>query len=200
MPELKTILEALLLAAGEPLAVERLLAAFPEAEQPEREAVRAALAELAADYAGRGVELVEVASGFRLQVPQAFAPWVARLWEERSASYSRALLETLALIAYRQPVTRGEIEAVRGVSVSSSIMKTLQERGWIKVIGHREVPGRPALYATSRAFLDYFNLRSLSELPPLATPRDLDAIGAELERRAVVPPEDSTTPPEPPHG
>jgi segregation and condensation protein B len=197
MPELKTVLEALLLAAGEPLTLDRLLTAFPETERPERDALRAALAELAADYAGRGLELVEVASGFRLQVPQAFAPWVARLWEERAASYSRALLETLALIAYRQPVTRGEIEAVRGVSVSSSIMKTLQERGWIKVIGYREVPGRPALFATTRAFLDYFNLKSLSELPPLAAPRDLDAIGAELERRAAVPPEDSTTPPEP---
>ena len=200
MPELKIIVEALLLAAGEPLALERLLAAFPEAERPEREAVRAALTELAADYAGRGVELVEVASGFRLQLPQAFAPWVARLWEERTASYSRALLETLALIAYRQPVTRGEIEAVRGVSVSTSIIKTLQERGWIKVIGHREVPGRPALYATTRAFLDYFNLRNLSELPPLAAPRDLDAIGAELERRATVQDEDSATPTESPDG
>jgi segregation and condensation protein B len=193
MPELKTILEAVLLAAGEPLALDRLLALFPEAERPERDALCTALAELAADYAGRGVELVEVASGFRLQVPQAFAPWVERLWEERAASYSRALLETLALIAYRQPVTRGEIEAVRGVSVSSSIMKTLQERGWIRVIGHREVPGRPALYATTRAFLDYFNLKSLSELPSLVAPRDLDAIGAELERRALIPPEDSTT-------
>ena len=200
MPELKTIVEALLLAAGEPLTLDRLLAAFPETERPERDTLRAALAELAADYAGRGVELVEVASGFRLQVPQAFAPWVARLWEERAASYSRALLETLALIAYRQPVTRGEIEAVRGVSVSASIMKTLQERGWIKVIGYREVPGRPALFATTRAFLDYFNLKSLSELPPLAAPRDLDAIGAELERRAAVSPEDSTTLPEPPDG
>jgi segregation and condensation protein B len=125
---------------------------------------------------------------------------VSRLWEERAANYSRALLETLALIAYRQPVTRGEIEAVRGVSASSSIMKTLQERGWIKVIGYREVPGRPALFATTRAFLDYFNLKSLSELPSLAPPRDLDAIGAELERRAAVPPEDSTPPPETPDG
>ena len=200
MPELKTILEALLLAAGEPLALDRLLALFPEAERPEREALRAALAELAADYAGRGVELAEVASGFRLQVPKAFAPWVSRLWEERAASYSRALLETLALIAYRQPVTRGEIEEVRGVSVSGSIMKTLQERGWIKVVGHREVPGRPALFATTRAFLDYFNLKSLSELPSLAPPRDLDAIGAELERRAVVLTEDSATRTEPPDG
>ena len=200
MPELKTIVEALLLAAGEPLALDRLLELFPDAERPERDALRAALAELAADYAGRGVELVEVASGFRLQVPQAFTPWVSRLWEERAASYSRALLETLALVAYRQPVTRGEIEEIRGVSVSSGIMKTLQERGWIKVIGHREVPGRPALFATTRAFLDYFNLKSLSELPPLAAPRDLDAIGAELERRAVVLAEDSTTPMEPPDG
>ena len=196
MPELKIVLEAVLLAAGEPLPLERLLATFPEAERPEAEAVRAALGELTADYAGRGMELVEVASGFRLQVPKLFSPWVSRLWEERAASYSRALLETLALVAYRQPITRGEIEDVRGVSVSSSIMKTLQERGWIKVIGHREVPGRPALFATTRAFLDYFNLKSLSELPPLAAPRDLDAIGAELERRAS----DSATSTESPDG
>jgi len=196
MPELKIVLEAVLLAAGEPLPLERLLATFPEAERPEAEAVRAALGELTAHYAGRGMELVEVASGFRLQVPKLFSPWVSRLWEERAASYSRALLETLALVAYRQPITRGEIEDVRGVSVSSSIMKTLQERGWIKVIGHREVPGRPALFATTRAFLDYFNLKSLSELPPLAAPRDLDAIGAELERRAS----DSATSTESPDG
>ena len=200
MPELKTILEALLLAAGEPLTPDRLLAVFPEAERPDRDTLRAALAELAADYAGRGMALVEVASGFRLQVPKTFSPWVSRLWEERAARYSRALLETLALIAYRQPITRGEIEDVRGVSLSGGIMKALQERGWIKVVGHREVPGRPALYATTRAFLDYFNLRSLSELPPLAAPRDLDAIGAELERRAAVPIEDSTTRTEPPDG
>jgi segregation and condensation protein B len=184
MPELKIILEALLLAADEPLTLDRLLAAFPEGEQPDRDALRAALVELAADYAGRGLELVEVASGFRLQVPKAFAPWVSRLWEERAAHYSRALLETLALVAYRQPITRGEIEAVRGVSVSGSIMKTLQERGWIKVIGHREVPGRPALYATTRGFLDYFNLKSLSELPSLTAPRDLEIIDAELENRS----------------
>lgn len=193
MPELKTILEAVLLAAGEPLPLERLQKVFPEAEQPEREALRAALAELTADYAGRGLELIEVASGFRVQVPGAFSPWVSRLWEERVATYSRALLETLALVAYRQPVTRGEIEEVRGVSVSSGIMKTLQERDWIKIVGHREVPGRPALYATTRAFLDYFNLKSLSELPPLAAPRDPDAIGAELDRRLAVPSSDSTT-------
>ena len=198
MPELKIVLEAVLLAAGEPLPLERLLATFPEAERPEAEAVRAALGELVDHYAGRGMELVEVASGFRLQVPKLFSPWVSRLWEERAANYSRALLETLALVAYRQPITRGEIEDVRGVSVSSSIMKTLQERGWIKVIGHREVPGRPALFATTRAFLDYFNLKSLSELPPLAAPRDLNAIGAELERRAAS--MDSATSPESPDG
>lgn len=191
MPELKIVLEALLLAAEEPLTLDRLLAVFPEPEQPDRHALRAALVELAADYAGRGLELVEVASGFRLQVPQVFAPWVSRLWEERAAQYSRALLETLALIAYRQPITRGEIEAVRGVSVSSSIMKTLQERGWIKVIGHREVPGRPALYATTRAFLDYFNLKSLSELPSLMAPRDPEVIDAELERRPSTAPDRS---------
>ena len=183
MPELKAIVEALLLAADEPLTLERLLDIFPEAERPDQSALQAVLTALAIEYNGRGVELVEVANGFRLQVPKAFSPWVSRLWEERAASYSRALLETLALIAYRQPITRGEIEDVRGVSVSSSIMKTLQERGWIKVIGHREVPGRPALFATTRAFLDYFNLKSLSELPSLASPRDLDAIGAALDTR-----------------
>ncbi|MBE2294424.1 MAG: SMC-Scp complex subunit ScpB [Phycisphaerales bacterium] len=193
MPELKIILEAVLLAAGEPLSLERLLGVFPEAERPEREALRAALAELATDYTGRGLELVEVASGFRLGVPSAFSSWVSRLWEERAANYSRALLETLALIAYRQPITRGEIEAVRGVSVSSGIMKTLQERDWIKIVGHREVPGRPALYATTRVFLDYFNLKSLSELPPLTAPRDPNLVGLDLERRITTSSGSSTT-------
>lgn len=186
MPEMTAIIEAVLLAAGEPLSLERLSGVFPEAERPERETLQAALAELAAACAGRGVELVEVAGGFRLQVPQTFAPWVSRLWEERAASYSRALLETLALIAYRQPITRGEIEAVRGVSLSSGIMKTLQERGWIKVVGHREVPGRPALYATTPHFLDYFNLKSLSELPPLVDAREPGIIGAEVDLRAQI--------------
>lgn len=189
MPPLKNILEALLLVAGEPLSLERLRAAFPAGEQPEPDTLRAALADLATDYAGRGVELVEVASGFRLQVPAVFAPWVIRLSEERTASYSRALLETLALIAYRQPITRGEIEAVRGVSLSAGIMKTLQERDWIKVVGHREIPGRPALFATTRVFLDYFNLKSLSDLPPLAAPRDLETISAELGGSVVPSPD-----------
>jgi segregation and condensation protein B len=186
MPALKTILEALLLSADEPLALERLMSVFPEAEQPSREQLQEALAALAADCEGRGMELAEVAGGFRLQVPAAFAPWVSRLWEQRNANYSRALLETLALIAYRQPITRGEIEAVRGVSLSSNIMKTLQERGWIKVVGHREVPGRPALYTTTSIFLDYFNLKHLNELPALAAVRDVDAISAELARTMSV--------------
>ncbi len=195
MPALKHILEAVLLAAGEPVSLERLLELFPEAERPDRQALRDTLTALAADYVGRGLELTEVASGFRLQVPAAFAPWVSRLREERAAHYSRALLETLALIAYRQPVTRGEIEEVRGVSVSTNIIKTLQEREWIRVIGHREVPGRPALYATTRNFLDYFNLKNLSELPPLAAPRERALIGAELERY-LAPDPGSLLPPE----
>ncbi|PIE83072.1 MAG: SMC-Scp complex subunit ScpB [Candidatus Contendobacter odensis] len=189
IPALECILEALLLAADEPLSLEQLERVFPENERPERAVIRAALRDLACYYDGRGMVLVEVASGFRLQVPPVFSPWVSRLREERSGRYSRALLETLALIAYRQPITRAEIEEVRGVSVSSSIMKTLQERGWIKVIGRREVPGRPALYATTRIFLDYFNLKNLGELPPLAEPRDLDKIGTELEHDGAQPAE-----------
>ncbi len=181
-PDLKIIIEAALLAAGEPLSIERLLVLFEEEARPQREAVRAVLSELEQEYERRGVELVEVASGFRLQIRRELSPWISRLWEERASRYSRALLETLALIAYRQPITRGEIEEVRGVSVSSSIVKTLLERGWIKVIGHREVPGRPALYGTTRAFLDYFNLKNLSDLPPLAELRDLDAVGKTLEQ------------------
>lgn len=171
------------MAVGEPLPEDRLLALFEPEQRPSRDALRGALNALSVDYRGRGVELVQVAGGYRLQVPRSMSPWVSRLWEERAARYSRALLETLALIAYRQPITRGEIEEVRGVSVSTSIIKTLSERDWIKVLGHREVPGRPALYGTTREFLDYFNLMSLGDLPPLAELRDLDAIGAELERR-----------------
>ena len=177
-PELKLILEAGLLAAGEPLSLERLQSLFDEGTRPSRDRLRAALGELAEDYRTRSLELIEVAGGFRFQVRREFSTWVSRLWEERPGRYSRALLETLALIAYRQPVTRGEIEEVRGVGVSTSTIKTLLERRWIKVLGHREVPGRPALYGTTREFLDYFNLKSLSDLPPLADLRDLDAIGA----------------------
>lgn len=189
MPDLKFILEAALLAVGEPVSLERLQGLFDDEVRPDKDRIRAALASLAQDYEGRGLELREVASGYRLQVPQVYSPWVSRLWEERPGRYSRALLETLALIAYRQPLTRGEIEAVRGVSVSSSIIKALLERRWITVLGHRDVPGRPALYGTTREFLDYFDLKTLSDLPPLAQLRDLDAIGERLDGVAAVTPE-----------
>jgi segregation and condensation protein B len=178
---LRYIVEAILLAAGRPLTVDQVLAMFIEEERPERETLLAALQALREDYTERGIELTEVASGYRIQIRQTMQPWVSRLWEERPTRYSRALLETLALIAYRQPITRGEIEDVRGVAVSTSIIKTLQEREWIRVVGHREVPGRPAMYGTTRQFLDYFNLKSLGDLPTLAELRDLNTIGAELE-------------------
>jgi segregation and condensation protein B len=179
--QLKMVIEAILLAAGRPLTLDQLLAMFEEQEKPERQQVREVVAALQADYAGRGIDLVEVGSGYRIQVRASMQPWVSRLWEEKPTRYSRALLETLALIAYRQPITRGEIEDVRGVSVSSNIIKTLQEREWIHVVGHREVPGRPAMYGTTRHFLDYFNLKTLDELPSLAELRDLNEIGRELD-------------------
>jgi segregation and condensation protein B len=172
---LKSILEAAILAAGAPLGLEWLLDLFAEAaEPPEPGELRRALAELAKDYADRGIELKEVASGWRFQVRAQYSPWVGRLYEERPARYSRALLETLAIIAYRQPVTRGEIEDIRGVTASGNIVKTLQEREWIRVVGHKDVPGRPALYATTRQFLDYFGLKGLDELPSLQELKDLD--------------------------
>jgi segregation and condensation protein B len=179
--QLKKVIEAILLAAGRPLTLDQLLAMFEEQEKPERQQVRDAVAALQQDYADRGIDLIEVGSGYRIQVRASMQPWVSRLWEEKPARYSRALLETLALIAYRQPITRGEIEEVRGVSVSSNIIKTLQEREWIHVVGHREVPGRPAMYGTTRQFLDYFSLKTLDELPSLAELRDLNEIGRELE-------------------
>jgi segregation and condensation protein B len=182
-PPLKHILEAALLAAGEPLTLDRLQDLFPDGERPERAVLRQALDDLAEDLGGRGIELKEVASGYRLQVRQDLAPWIARLWEERPTRYSRALLETLAIIAYRQPVTRAEIEEIRGVSVGTPIMRTLQEREWVRVVGHRDVPymaGRPG---TSRRFLDYFNLRGLHELPSLLELRNLDDIHPELDLR-----------------
>lgn len=179
--KLKNILEAILLAAGRPLTLDQMLALFMEEERPGRAALREALQLLQADYEQRGIALVEVAGGYRIHVRETMQAWVSRLREERPTRYSRALLETLALIAYRQPITRGEIEEVRGVSVSSSIMKTLQERDWIHVVGHRDVPGRPAMYGTTRQFLNYFSLKSLDELPSLAELRDLNVIGKELE-------------------
>lgn len=193
--QLKNIIEAALLAAGEPLSIERLLSIFGE-NPPDRAEMRAALDDLAQDYAGRGVELIEVGSGFRLQVRQEYAQWVSRLWEERPMRYSRALLETLALIAYRQPITRAEIEDIRGVAVSTHIVKTLHEREWIRVLGHRDVPGKPALYGTTRHFLDHFNLKSLDELPTLAEIRDLDNINIQLDL-PEPPPESGEPDPEP---
>jgi segregation and condensation protein B len=179
--KLKQIVEAALLAAGRPLSLDQLLALFEEPEQPEKPQLREVLESLMADYQDRGIEVTEVGNGFRIQVRAGLSPWISRLWTERPPKYSRALLETLALIAYRQPITRGEIEDIRGVAVSSNIIKTLSEREWVRVVGHRDVPGKPALYATTREFLDYFNLRSLSELPTLAEIRDLDSINRELE-------------------
>jgi segregation and condensation protein B len=171
-PPVKQVVEGALMAAGGPLTVDQILGLYPDDQRPPREEVRDAVAAISDDYHGRGIELVEVAGGWRIQVRREVAPWVGRLWEERPARYSRALLETLALIAYRQPITRGEIEDIRGVAVSTQIVKTLSERDWIRIVGHRDVPGRPALFATTRRFLDYFGLRSLNDLPPLAEIRD----------------------------
>ncbi|RLT92521.1 SMC-Scp complex subunit ScpB [Ketobacter sp.] len=177
----KRIVEGALFAAGQPMKLDKLAGLFLEEEAPPTEMLVEAINQLKEEYASRGVMLKEVASGFRFQVQESVGEWVSRLWEEKPARYSRALLETLALIAYRQPITRGEIEEIRGVSVSSHITKTLLEREWIRVVGHRDVPGRPAMYGTTRTFLDYFNLKNLDELPSLAEIRDLDTINAELE-------------------
>jgi segregation and condensation protein B len=188
--ELKSILESLIMASARPISVDKLLEVFAETERPDRKTLNKALAALATDYEGKSVELKEVSSGYRFQIRKDYADWVSRLWEEKPARYSRALLETLALIAYKQPITRGEIEKIRGVSVSAQIMKTLQEREWVNVVGHRDVPGRPAIYATTKEFLDYFNLTSLEELPTLAEIRDLDKIADELD--LPMPEEDAT--------
>lgn len=179
--QIKRIVEAALLAAGQPLSLAQLEGLFVESDAHGADALAQALGELAAECEGRGIELVEVASGFRYQVRQDVHPWVARLWTERQTRYSRALLETLALIAYRQPITRAEIEQIRGVAVSSHTIKTLEERDWIRTVGHRDVPGKPALLGTTRQFLDYFNLRSLDQLPPLAEIRDLEEFEPQLD-------------------
>jgi segregation and condensation protein B len=171
---LRNVIEAALLAAGGPLPVAELTRLFDERLRPSAQAVRAVLESLAAEYAGRGIELKETASGFRIQVRRELAAEISRLWPERAARYSRALLETLALIAYRQPITRAEIEAVRGVAVNPNIIRTVIERNWVRVVGHRDVPGHPELLGTTREFLDYFGLRGLDELPPLA---ELQAMG-----------------------
>lgn len=193
---LKRVIEAILLAAAQPLSLAQLAALFTEEESVDNEQLLAALQSLAEDCAERGIELKEVASGYRYQIREDVHSWVTRLWTERQTKYSRALLETLALIAYRQPITRAEIEQIRGVAVSTSIVKTLEEREWIRVVGYRDVPGRPALFGTSRLFLDYFNLKSLDELPPLAEVRDLDDYDPQLDLAPMAAPRSLELPPD----
>src|SRR2546430_4126185 len=189
----RNVIEAALLAAGTPLPVAELTRLFEDSARPSAQQVRAALAALAAEYSGRGIELKETASGFRIQVRRELAAEISRLWPERTARYSRALLETQALIAYRQPITRAEIEAVRGVTVNPNIIRTVIERNWVRVVGHRDVAGHPELLGTTREFLDYFGLQSLDELPPLAEIKamgDLDlSLGLTGEEAAAVAPE-----------
>ena len=192
--QLKQILEAALLAIGQPLSHAQLGALFNDEERPPAGEISRALEQLSNDCAGRGVELKKVASGYRLQVKQDLNEWVSRLWKERPQRYSRALLETMALIAYRQPITRGEIEAVRGVSVSTNIVRTLQEREWIRVVGHRDVPGKPALFGTTKTFLDSFDLQNLDDLPTLAEIRDMENLEPELQLEPVPPAADVRDP------
>jgi segregation and condensation protein B len=179
--QLKAVLEALFAAADRPLSVNSIFDLFSvDIEAPTKDDIRKAIHELTEKYQSSGLELKQVASGFRLQVKPAYETWVTRLWDQKPPRYSRALMETLALIAYRQPITRGEIEDIRGVSVSTNIIKTLREREWVKPLGHKDVPGKPTLYGTSREFLDYFNLKTLNELPTLAEIRDLDQYNPEF--------------------
>lgn len=178
---IKKVLEGAILAADGPLDRDSMMMLFDENERPDKKALDEILAQLADDYSDRGIELREVASGFRFQVRKDMGPWVSRMWQEKPARYSRAILETLALIAYRQPITRGEIEEIRGVAVNTQIVRTLLERGWARVVGHRDVPGRPAMFATTRQFLDYFDLKSLEDLPPLSEIKDLDKLNEELQ-------------------
>ncbi|WP_019529995.1 SMC-Scp complex subunit ScpB [Dasania marina] len=185
--QLQRIVEGALMAAGKPLNVQNLIDLFDvELEElPSKEQIKTALEDIQNDHKGRGFELKEIASGYRFQVIQEVAPWVSRMWDEKPQKYSRALLETLSLIAYRQPITRGDIEDIRGVAVSSHIIKTLLEREWVRIVGHKDVPGRPALFATTRSFLDYFNLKNLDDLPSLAEIRDLDDMNGELSLEGV---------------
>ena len=185
---LQALLEAILLAAAKPLTEEQLLNLFEEEERPSIDVLREALQDLQNTFETRGIELIEVASGYRFQVKQKWVPWVSKLWDEKPQKYSRALLETLALIAYRQPVTRGEIEDIRGVAVSTSIFKTLlEDREWIRMVGHKEVPGRPALFATTKGFLDYFGLKSLQELPSLPDIMNLETANVDLLEQSLSP-------------
>jgi segregation and condensation protein B len=200
--QLKPVIEAALLASSQPMTIHQLGDLFNETDDVAQEQIARVLEALAEDCSGRGVELKEVASGFRYQVRQDVHPWISRMWTEKPSRYSRALLETLALIAYRQPITRPEIEQIRGVVVSSNIIKTMEEREWIRVVGYRDVPGKPALFGTTRAFLDYFNLKSLDQLPPLSEIRDMedpqlrfeqDPMPARIIRDLPIDPDDEDT-------
>ena len=197
--KVKMIVEGLLMAAGRPLTLDNIIAVFAKNEEPDRKELKTVMEAISADCGDRGFELKQVASGYRFQVKQDLSEWVAKLWEDRPPRYTRALLETLALIAYRQPITRGDIEEIRGVGVSANIIRTLLDREWIRVVGHRDVPGRPAMFATTKQFLDYFNLRSLQELPPLSeikelaqTDQEFDLADELAQQRVIDLPEDLT--------
>ena len=177
---IKNVVEAALMAAGRPLSMEQLLSVFGNGPRPDKKKIRQALDTLTEDYAERGMELVQVASGFRIQVQTKYTDFISRLWDEKPPRYSRALMETLALIAYRQPITRGEIEEVRGVTVSTNIVRSLLERNWVRVVGHRDVPGKPEMFGTTKDFLDYFSLKRLDDLPTLAEIKDIDPVNEEL--------------------
>jgi segregation and condensation protein B len=183
--EIKYFIESALLAAGRPLSIDQLQHLFADESQPEKSQLRQAISSLLDDYADRGMTITEVASGFRLQLKLEMADRLQKLWEERPPRYSRALFETLALIAYRQPMTRGEIEEIRGVAVSTNIIRSLLEREWVRVVGHRDVPGRPAMFGTTKMFLDYFNLKKLDDLPPLADLSDWESLRVQLNLPAV---------------
>lgn len=180
-PPLKTIIEAIILSSDTPMSLDKLQTVFEDEQVPAKTVLREAISELESDYQGRGFEIVEVGSGYRIQVKHDMQHWVSKLWEEKPAKYSRAFLETLSIIAYRQPITRGEIEDIRGVSINSAIMKTQMERNWIRIVGRRDVPGHPSLYGTTKEFLDHFNLKSLDDLPSLMELRDITEINAELD-------------------
>lgn len=181
LEKLQSIIEAALMVAGHPLTIAALQGLFPEDERPSTADIKACLAAIKERHEQGGIELHEVSSGYRFQAKAELSPWLSKLWEERAPRYSRAFMETLAIIAYKQPITRAEIEEIRGVTVSSNIIKTLQEREWVRIIGYREVPGKPAIYGTTKEFLDYFNLKSLVELPTLAEFKDLEAQDKQLQ-------------------
>ena len=179
---IKNIIESALLTSDKPLSIDKLCKIFLDKDRPDRKVIKNIILDLGVEYKNRGIEIKEVSSGFRVQVKKDIVSWLKPLWEERSPRYSRALLETLALIAYRQPITRGEIEEVRGVALSSNIIRTLFDRGWIRSLGYKDVPGKPSLLGTTNEFLDYFNLKKLDELPPLSEIKEVDDLDIYLGR------------------